>query len=62
MRIVRNPRKKPGNQRDQIKRTDPWEVLIIKDVRTWKIRRIGEGSGFLQSFLLKDVTLFENDA
>lgn len=44
MLIPRSPRKRPRNQRSQIKRTDPWGVLIIRGVRTLKIRRIEEGS------------------
>lgn len=44
MLILRSPRKRPRNQRDQIKRTDPLGVLTIRGVRILKIRRIEEGS------------------
>lgn len=40
----RSQKRSPRNQRSQIKRTDLWEVLIIRDVRTSSTRRIEEGS------------------
>lgn len=47
MLILRSPRKRPRNQRSQIKRTDPSAVLIIRGVTTLKIRRIEDGSKLL---------------
>lgn len=58
--ILRNPRKRPRNQTSQIKRIDPWAVLIIKGVRTLKIRRIEEESKLLESFYLKNSLLTSN--
>lgn len=44
MLILRSPKKRPKKQRSQVKKTDPWGVLIIRGVRTLKTRRIEEGS------------------
>lgn len=43
MQILKNPRTNPRNLRSLIKRTGPWEV-IIRDVKTLKIRKIEEKS------------------
>ena len=53
MLILRSPKKKPRNQRGQLKRTEPSAALIIRGVKTLKIRKIEEGSELLLCFFLK---------